>query len=181
MIRLLAPQVSVVDLVLRAVLVYGFLLLSLRVAGRRELAQMTSFDLVLLLVISNAVQNSLNGGDNSLVGGLVSAVALLAVNWGVGFATWRWRGVERLVQGKPVRIVTGGRVHVGALRREILTLEELRSALRKQGIMRITDCKQVVLEPDGTLTAVRTDVEPRSIQELAHPKPVFVADEADGR
>jgi len=176
MANLFIPEAPVVALVLRAVVVYGFLLVALRVAGRRELAQMTSFDLVLLLVISNAVQNSMNAGDNSLTGGLVSAVTLVALNWLVGYATWRWRRVERIVQGKPIRIVTDGRVHLGALRRELLTLSELRSALRKQGIMRVLDCKQVTLEPDGTLSVVRCDVEQRSLTDLAHPEPVFVPD-----
>jgi uncharacterized membrane protein YcaP (DUF421 family) len=176
MVNLVIPEVPVVALVLRAVVVYGFLLVALRVAGRRELAQMTSFDLVLLLVISNAVQNSMNGGDNSLTGGLVSAMTLVALNWLVGYATWRWPRVERIVQGKPIRIVTDGRVHLGALRQELLTLSELGSALRKQGIMRVTDCKQVTLEPDGTLSIVHRDVEPRSLTDLAHPEPVFVPD-----
>ena len=171
---LLLPETPLLLLVLRAVVVYGFLLAALRLAGRRELAQMTSFDLVLLLVLSNAVQNSLNAGDNSLVGGIVSALALLLLNWAVAFATWRWRRVERVVQGRPIRIVSDGRVHLGALRRELLTASELRSALRKQGIMRISDCRQVVLEPDGTLSAVRVDVMQRPLAELAHPDPFFV-------
>jgi uncharacterized membrane protein YcaP (DUF421 family) len=175
MFHILTPETSLTLLVVRAVVVYAFLLIALRVAGRRELAQMTSFDLVLLLVISNAVQNSINAGDNSLGGGLVSAATLLLLNWGVGYATWRWRRVERLVQGKPLRIVTDGRVHLGALRRELLTPEELRSALRKQGIMRISDCKQVVLEPDGTLSAVRIDVPQRPLQELAHEERLHAA------
>ncbi|HEY6098500.1 MAG TPA: YetF domain-containing protein [Anaeromyxobacter sp.] len=170
MAHLLTPDASPLLLVVRAIVVYAFLLAALRIAGRRELAQMTSFDLVLLLIISNAVQNSINAGDDSLTGGLVSAATLLLLNWGVGFATWRWRRVETLVQGDPVRIVTDGKVHLGALRRELLTLAELRSALRKQGIMRISDCKQVVLEPDGTLSAVRSDIPQRPLEELAHPE-----------
>jgi uncharacterized membrane protein YcaP (DUF421 family) len=174
MTHLLIPEAPVVALVLRAAVVYAFLLVALRVAGRRELAQMTSFDLVLLLLISNAVQNSMNAGDNSLGGGLVSALTLVAINWVVGYATWRWRRVERFVQGKPIRIVTDGRVHVGALESQLLTLSELWSALRKQGIARITDCALVTLEPDGTLSAVRRDVEPATLRELAHPDPVFV-------
>ena len=172
--HLLSPETSLAGLVLRAAVVYVFLLLALRVAGRRELGQMTSFDLVLLLVISNAVQNAINAGDNSLGGGLVSASVLLALNAVVGFATWRWRPVERIVEGRPLRIVTDGKVHVGALRRERLTLAELRSALRKQGIARIADCAQVVLEPDGTLTAVRRDVVPQPLAELAHPDRWYV-------
>lgn len=180
MAHILTPDTSVFLLVVRALVVYGFLLIALRIAGRRELAQMTSFDLVLLLIIANAVQNSINAGDNSLAGGLVSAVTLLVANWGVGFATWRWRRVERLVQGRPVRIVTDGRVHLGALQHELLTLAELRSALRKQGIMRISDCKQVVLEADGTLSAVRTDVVQRSLEELAHPQRVHDLNAGEG-
>jgi uncharacterized membrane protein YcaP (DUF421 family) len=176
--NLLIPETPVLLLVVRAVAVYAFLVLALRVAGRRELAQMTSFDLVLLLVISNAVQNAINAGDNSLGGGLVSAVVLLILNYGVGWASWRWRRVERLLQGKPLRLVTDGRVHFGAMKRERLTVAELRSALRKQGISRISDCRQVVLEPDGTLSALRVDVEQRPRELLAHPQRIFRTDEA---
>jgi uncharacterized membrane protein YcaP (DUF421 family) len=178
MLKLLLPETPVLFLLLRAVAVYAFLLVALRVAGRRELAQLTSFDLVLLLVISNAVQNSINAGDNSLGGGLVSAAALLVLNWGVGFAVWRWRGVERLVQGRPLRIVTDGKVHLGALRKELLTLEELRSALRKQGISRIADCRRVVLETDGTLSAVLASVPQPPLAELAHPQAFHPAGQA---
>jgi uncharacterized membrane protein YcaP (DUF421 family) len=174
MIESLVPQASVLELIVRAVVVYGFLLAALRLAGRRELAQMTSFDLVLLLVISNAVQNSMNAGDASLGGGLVSAATLVALNWLVGYGSWRWKRVERIVEGEPVRIVTNGRVHVGALRRELLTLTELRSALRKQGVARIADCALVTLEPDGTLSVVRQGPQPETLQQLAHPDPEFV-------
>jgi uncharacterized membrane protein YcaP (DUF421 family) len=173
MAHLLVPETSALALVVRAVVVYGFLLVALRVAGRRELAQMTSFDLVLLLVISNAVQNSINAGDNSLGGGLVSAVVLVVLNWGLGYATWRWRKVERIVQGRPLRVVTDGKIHLGALRRELLTVAELRSALRKQGVMRITDCRAVVLEPDGTLSVIRQDVVQQPLSELAHPDALY--------
>ena len=105
-------------LVLRAVVVYAFLLAALRLGGRRELGQMTSFDLVLLLlVLSNAVQNAMNAGDSSLAGGLVSAITLVGLNWAVGWASYRWRWFERLLQGKPRRIVSDGKVHLGELQR----------------------------------------------------------------
>src|SRR5512143_3237146 len=142
MSHLFIPEASVAALIVRAAVVYGFLLVALRVAGKRELAQMTSSDLVLLLVISNAVQNSINAGDNSLTGGLISAVTLVALNWGVGYASYRWRRVERTLQGNSVRIVTDGKIHFEEMRRELITLAELRSALRKQGIMRVADCAQ---------------------------------------
>ena len=166
---LFVPDAPLWSLVLRGGVVYLFLITALRLSGRRELGQLTSFDLVLLLLVSNAVQNSLNAGDTSLGGGLVSAATLFLLNRAVGYASWRWRWFERLVQGRPLRLVTDGKVHDGALRSEQLTLAELRSALRKQGIARIGDCQQVVLEPDGTLTAVRVGVEPRPHAELLHP------------
>jgi uncharacterized membrane protein YcaP (DUF421 family) len=167
---LLSPHESFLALVVRALVVYAFLLVALRISGRRELGQMTSFDLVLLLVISNAVQNAINAGDNSLVGGIVSAVTLLLLNWAMGWASYRWGWAERLLQGRPLRIVSDGKVHFGALRRELITLSELRSALRKQGIARIGDCAAVILEPDGTLSVRRKGVEQASPAELAHPE-----------
>lgn len=176
MLDILRPETPALLLVVRAVVVYGFLVAALRLAGRRELAQMTSFDLVLLLVISNAVQNAINAGDNSLGGGLLSALVLLALNSVVGWATWRWRRVERLLQGQPLRIVTDGKIHLGALRKERLTVAELRSALRKQGIGRIAECAQVTLEPDGTLSVLRVGAEAPTLADLAHPQRTYRPD-----
>ena len=163
----LAPEKPVLELILRAVLVYVFLVAALRLSGRRELAQMTTFDLVLVLILSNAVQNSINAGDNSLGGGLISAATLLSLNWMVGYSAYRWRGFRRLVQGRPLAIVTHGRVHTQALHKEQITLEELRSALRKQGIGTISECKTVILEPDGTLTAIREGTKVHTLHELS--------------
>ena len=169
--NLLKPETAWAALILRAVVVYVFLMIALRMAGRRETGQMTSFDLVLLLILSNAVQNSINAGDNSLTGGLISAVTLLGLNFAVAWAAYRWRGFERLVEGRPVRIITDGKVHMKALAHERITLEQLRSALRKQGIDGITQCKQAVLEPDGTLSAVRKGVEVHPVEQIRHPDP----------
>jgi uncharacterized membrane protein YcaP (DUF421 family) len=170
------PETSIPLLILRAVAVYVFLLVALRLAGRRETGQLTSFDLILLLILSNAVQNSINAGDNSLTGGLISAATLLVLNWIVGFAAYRWSWFERLVEGRPVRIITDGKVHEKALRQMRLTVAQLRSALRKQGIDGITQCKRAVLEPDGTLSAVRKGVEVHSLDEIRHPDPVGEVD-----
>jgi uncharacterized membrane protein YcaP (DUF421 family) len=165
----LAPTTHPLQLVVRAVLTYGFLLLGLRLAGRRETGQLTTFDLILLLVLSNAVQNSINAGDNSLGGGLLSATTLLVLNWSVGWAAYRWPAFERLIEGRPTRIITDGKVHPRALKRERITLEQLRSALRKQGIDGVSQCKRAVLESDGTLTAVKLGVEVHTLEELTHP------------
>jgi uncharacterized membrane protein YcaP (DUF421 family) len=166
MSSLFVPETPWQALVLRSVVVYVFLMIALRLAGRRELGQMTTFDLVLLLMLANAVQNSINAGDNSLVGGLVSAVTLLLLNFAVGEATYRWRWFERLVQGRPLTLVRNGKIVLRNMAREHITLEELRSALRKQNIDGVTHCRQAVLESDGTLTAVRNDVEQHSLDDL---------------
>lgn len=166
----LLPEAPVWQLLLRGVIVYAFLVTALRLGGRRELAQMTTFDLVLVLILSNAVQNAINAGDNSLGGGLISAAVLLLLNWCVGWASYRWRWFRRLVQGRPLRLVSHGKLHLRALRRERITLEELRSAIRKQGIATISECQSVVLEGDGTLTALREGVTVHKLEELAHPE-----------
>jgi uncharacterized membrane protein YcaP (DUF421 family) len=166
-LRFFWPETPWLLLIVRALAVYVFLMVALRLFGRRELGQMTTFDLILLLILSNAVQNSINAGDNSLGGGLVSAVALLVINSVVGWLTYHSKYLEHLIIGRPICLVKDGRVYRRSLKRERITLEELRSALRKQNIMRVSDCKKVVLEPDGTLTAQRKDVEVHSLDELA--------------
>ncbi|MGZ3427472.1 MAG: DUF421 domain-containing protein [Polyangia bacterium] len=160
------PETAWIALVVRSVAVYVFLMIALRLAGRRELGQMTTFDLVLLLVLANAVQNSINAGDNSLSSGLISATTLLLLNFAVGEATYRWRWFERFVQGRPLTLVRNGKIVLRSMKRERVTLEELRSALRKQGIDGVSQCKQAVLESDGTLTAVRTDVTQHELADL---------------
>src|SRR6188472_2694607 len=98
------------ELVLRSAIVYGFLLVLLRLTGKRQVGQLAPFDLVLLLVLSNAVQNSMNGGDNSLLGGLISAITLIALNYVVGFATFKSKRLEALIEGRPVILIHNGRV-----------------------------------------------------------------------
>ncbi len=97
------------ELVLRSGVVYAFLLVLLRLTGKRQIGQLAPFDLVLLLVLSNAVQNSMNGGDNSLVGGLVSAATLVALNYAVGYATFRNKRLEELIEGRPQVVIHNGR------------------------------------------------------------------------
>ncbi|MEP6918366.1 MAG: DUF421 domain-containing protein, partial [Acidobacteriota bacterium] len=98
---MLHMEVAWWELIVRGAIVYGFLLIILRVTGKRQVGQLAPFDLVLLLVLSNAVQNSMNGGDNSLVGGLISAATLIALNYGVGLATFKSRQLELLIEGRP--------------------------------------------------------------------------------
>ena len=165
----LSPEVSIPQLLFRAIAVYLFLVVGLRLAGRREMAQLTTFDLILLLILSNAVQISINAGDNSLGAGLISALMLLVLNWVVGWAAYRWPAFERLIQGRPMVMITDGKIHFRNLRRERITLEELRSALRKQGIEAVSECRHALLESDGTLTAIKKGVKIQTREELTYP------------
>src|SRR5881396_118534 len=105
----------------RGAIVYVFLIVLLRLTGKRQVGQLAPFDLVLLLVLSNAVQNSMNGGDNSLVGGLISAATLIAINYTVGFATWRSKKLEALIEGRPEVLIHNGHLNQEVMRRAQLT------------------------------------------------------------
>jgi uncharacterized membrane protein YcaP (DUF421 family) len=151
---MMVPGISIAEKVLRPVLVYLFLIVGFRLAGKRELAQLNPFDLVVLLTISNTVQNAIIGNDNSLLGGIVGAATLLVVNWLVVGWTFNHPRVERLVEGTPTVLVDRGVVHPEALARELVTVDELRSAARRHGLLSLDDAERVVLETGGTLTFV---------------------------
>src|SRR5271157_3601329 len=113
------------EFLVRGAVVYGFLLILLRLTGKRQVGQMAPFDLVLLLVLSNAVQNSMNGGDNSITGGMILAVTLVAINWGVAWLTFRNKRVEALIEGRPVILVHHGHIDSRALNEVRMTRHEL--------------------------------------------------------
>lgn len=147
--------------VLRAFVVYAFLLLLLRITGKRQVGQLAPFDLVLLLVLSNAVQNSMNAGDNSLVGGLISATALVALNYGVGFLTLRSRRIERLVDGRPEVLIRDGQLFSAVMQRAQLTEHELHSALRQAGCEKVEEVSLAILEINGAISVIqRSDKSP---------------------
>src|SRR5512140_2940165 len=112
-----SPSVQVWELVVRAVIVYAALLVLLRVTGKRQVGQLAPFDLVLLLVLSNAVQNSMNAGDNSLVGGLISAATLIGLNYLVGLATYRSKRLEAIIEGQPQVLIHNGKLFEKVLAR----------------------------------------------------------------
>jgi uncharacterized membrane protein YcaP (DUF421 family) len=143
------------ELIIRGVVVYGFLLLILRISGKRQVGQLAPFDLVLLLVLSNAVQNSMNGGDNSLIGGLVSATTLIAVNFAIGFATYKSKRLEAIIEGRPQIIVHNGKVFEDVMAHAQLTHHELQAALRQAGCSCVEEVGTAVLENNGTISVVR--------------------------
>ncbi|HJP66780.1 MAG TPA: YetF domain-containing protein [Actinomycetota bacterium] len=140
---------------IRALAVYGFLLVAIRVFGRRELGQLTAFDLIVLLTLSNVLQNAMIGNDNSLLGGMVGAVVLLAANFVVAWVVFRSHRVERLVEGSPRILIHDGEVHRDALRLEKLTDQDLLSAIRREGLERIEDVHLAISDPNGLISIIR--------------------------
>jgi len=141
----------VLEKVLRAVFVYAFLVVGLRLAGKRELAQLNPFDLVVLLTLSNTVQNAIIGDDNSVTGGILGATTLLAVNYLVVRFLYGHERLERLVEGEADVLIDGGQIRFDRLRKELVTLPELESAAHKQGFASLDEVDRAVLEPGGTL------------------------------
>ena len=140
--------------VLRPVLVYAFLVVGLRLAGKRELAQLNPFDLVVLLTLSNTVQNAIIGNDNSVTGGLVGAAALLLVNYVVVRFLYRHETLDRFVEGEPDALIEDGKIRMDRLERELITQAELETAAHKQGFDSLADIRRAVLEPGGSITFV---------------------------
>ena len=146
--------VPVWELVIRAGVVYVFLLVLLRLTGKRQVGQLAPFDLVLLLVLSNAVQNSMNAGDNSLVGGLVSAATLVGLNYGVGYLTFTNKRLETLIEGRPQIIIHNGKVFEDVMKSAKLTHHELSAALRRAGCGCAEDAQVAVLENNGAISVI---------------------------
>ncbi len=140
------------EFVLRGLIIYAFLLGLLRVTGKRQVGQLAPFDLVLLLVLSNSVQNAMNGGDNSITGGVISAATLIAVNGIVGRLTYKSKAVEKLVEGRPEILIHNGRVFTEILEREQLTHHELNAALRAAGCSCPDEVHYAILENTGQIT-----------------------------
>ena len=142
------------EFILRAVVVYVFLLVLLRLTGKRQIGELSPFDLVLLLILSNAVQNSMNAGDNSLVGGLISATVLILLNYGIGQLTFRSRKLEGLIEGRPQLLIHNGQVYQDVLSRNQLTQQELETALRQNGCTEVKEVKLAVLEDNGHISVI---------------------------
>jgi uncharacterized membrane protein YcaP (DUF421 family) len=151
---ILIPDIPVLEKVVRSAVVYVFLLIAFRIAGKRQLGMMTPFDLVVVLIISNVVQNALIGNDNSLGGGLLGATAILLFNAVVAWFTFRYKGVERIVENTPTVLVKHGRLVRENLRRERFSLPELRMALRQAGVVSLRDVRYAILEEDGELSVI---------------------------
>jgi len=142
------------EFVARGVMIYLFLIVLLRLTGKRQVGQMAPFDLVLLLVLSNAVQNSMVGGDNSVIGGMISALTLVTLNWLVALLTYKSKKAEALIEGRPELLVHGGRLFEQALTRCKLTRHELNAAFRQAGCADVAEVHAAFLETNGNISVI---------------------------
>src|SRR5712691_6865822 len=137
------------EIVLRSLIVYLFLLCLLRITGKRQVGQLAPFDLVLLLVLSNAVQNSMNAGDNSLIGGLISAATLVGLSFFIGYATYRNKTLEAIIEGRPQVLIHNGKLFQDVMAGAKLTHHELNAALRQAGCTCVEEVHTAILENNG--------------------------------
>ena len=140
------------EFVARSLIVFVFLMVLLRVTGRRQVGQLAPFDLVLLLVLSNALQNAMNGGDNSITSGVISAVTLVSVNWMVGFVAYRSKRLATAIEGRPEILIHNGHIYRDVMARERLTQAELDAALRQAGCANVEDVHIAMLENNGQIS-----------------------------
>jgi uncharacterized membrane protein YcaP (DUF421 family) len=160
-------DVTLIEKILRPILVYFFLIIGLRLAGKRELAQLNAFDLVVLLTLSNTVQNAIIGNDNSVSGGLIGAAALLAINSIVVRFLYTHEKLDRLIEGEPDVLIENGEVKMDRLKSELLTLAELEIAAHKQGFASLNDVDRAVLEPGGVISFCAHKPQPEEARQAA--------------
>ena len=151
---MLRPEISILEKMLRPFVVYFFLLIGLRLAGKRELAQLNAMDLVVLLTLSNTVQNAIIGPDNSLLGGLIGATTLMVVNYWVVRFLFSHEKIDRIVEGDPTVLIEKGKLCEDRLQHELVTKEELVVAAHKQGFASLDQVEEATLEPGGVISFV---------------------------
>jgi uncharacterized membrane protein YcaP (DUF421 family) len=154
---MLVPVLPWWELLVRGIIVYGFLLGLIRLTGRRQTGMMTPFDFILLLILSNTVQNAMNGGDNSLGGGLFLAGTLIGLNWIMLLLSRRFRWAQWALVGRPVFLVRDGVVMEKVMHRERITHHELMAALRAAGCPNIELARDVVLETNGSFSVIHKE------------------------
>jgi uncharacterized membrane protein YcaP (DUF421 family) len=146
------PEIAILEKMFRPFIVYAFLLISLRLAGKRELAQLNAMDLIVLLTLSNTVQNAIIGPDNSLTGGLIGATTLLIVNYVVVRFLFSHPRFDQLVEGKPTTLVEHGKLLRENMQHELITRNELEVAAHRQGFAKLSLLEKAVLEPSGVIS-----------------------------
>lgn len=151
------------EFVLRAVVVYVVLLAMIRLSGKRTMGQFTAFDMLLIVLLGNAVQNALLGSDTSMAGGLLLAATLIVLNWTVGLLTSRSKRAERLLEGAPVVLARNGHIYRDVLRRELVSRDDFAKAMREAGLSDVDRIHLALLETNGRITILTR--EPREDDE----------------
>jgi len=161
-------QLPFLEKIFRPVIVYLCLVIFLRLFGKRELAQLNPFDLVVLLSLSNTVQNAIIGNDNSITGGLIGAFSLLATNWLLVRVLFKLPKVNQTLEGSETVLILQGKLDLVAMRQETLTEIELLSVIHKQGLNDFSEVSKCVLQPNGTfyVEAVKPSFEDAERQEI---------------
>ena len=177
MSHLFVPGIPIAEKLFRTVVVYAFLLLGLRLAGKRELSQLNPFDLVVLLLLSNTVQNAIIGDDNSLIGGIVGAAFLLLINAILVRTLYHYGKLDE-IEGRPDTLIRSGRLLKKHLERELITVAELQAAARRQGIESLANVHECRLETGGALTFIQKT--PTS-EEIRHHELLDLVAEIDHR
>lgn len=156
------PDITIIEKMLRPIFVYFFLIIGLRLAGKRELAQLNPFDFIVLMTLSNTVQNAIIGNDNSVSGGVIGATTLLAVNYWVVRIVRSNRKLQKVVEGRADVLVRNGQIQKDHCDRELISKAELTAAAHKQGISSLHEVDYAVLEPTGTISFIQKRPTPES-------------------
>jgi len=151
---LLIPGLSIAEKIIRPVIIYFVLIIILRIAGKREMAQLNTFDMVVLISLANAVQNSIIGNDNSLSGGIIGAVTLLVINHMVVKYLFHHEMLYHIFEGDPDVLIHNGKLRMGRLKKELITIEEMTDAAHKQGIASLSEVESAFLDPNGALSFI---------------------------
>ncbi len=162
MLHLFVPDIPVTEKVVRSIVVYLFVVVAFRLTGKRQIGQLTPFDLVVLFLLANVVQNAIIGNDNSLGGGLLGATAILVLNYVFVELTYRSKALRHVLEPRPTILIHDGRVLQANLDRERLTHDDLAAALRKSGVVAPEEVRFAVLEPNGGISVIPWRTPPRS-------------------
>jgi len=146
------------DIVLRSVSVYVFMVIAIRFFGKKELSQLSTTDLVFLVLISNSVQNAMVGPNTSLLGGITAATVLFTLNYTLKIVMFRSKGIKNMIEGKPVILIYNGKVDVGNMHKESINMDELEEAVRQHGIESYKNVKLAILEVDGNISVIADQV-----------------------
>ena len=156
------------DIILRSLAVYIFIILAIRLFGKKELSQLSITDLVLILLISNAVQNAMVGSDSSLSGGLVAALTLFVLNYIIKLATYKSKFISNILEGEPIMLVYRGFVKIENLNKQKITFEELAAVVLEHGLEKVEDAELVMLERDGSISVISKELKNQTIHKRSN-------------